>query len=424
MRYILRLLLLLSIALFSISCSSTSEDAQSSSAKEEPKPSPTVQKAFDTFNEYDFSKGSDEELIEQVKAILRSPIEGDSSPDIETALAIVELFEITKDPLIKGMVNISIENYESVVSDVMKQFQENRFSFAFGEGISLSAPQTAHKTAQSFKEISDKLSKSFASEDYIFQYWGEDGLDYQQAQAIRVVLLGVASQLELLSAYDFGGDACYITKSETIEGSSYDYIEAQVDPASVLNAEVCGEVLVYREDESNNQKLDRAKSYLLESFEIAKDIDTTGLPTNESFTAKDYITFQKYLPDLIANLKGEKELAKIRYDGGLVFPIIMDIDLRVIFTPESAIDVNDVSRFIYICASKADGSNYSREKSIIAGRPMCENSEAQLWIDSAPKSATSDLDEFVQKAQWTLVGYSGQELLDLVYEELKPTQEK
>ena len=424
MRYFLRFFLLFSMTFAVIGCSSSAEGEQSSATKEEQKPSPTVQSAFDTFNEYDFEKGSDDELIANVKAILNAPIEGDDSPDIQTALAIVELFEITKDPLIKGIVNISIENYETVVSDVMKQFQENRFSFAFGEGISLSAPQTAHKTAVSFKDISDKLSKSFSSEDYVFAYWGENGLDYQQAQAIRVVLLGVASQLELLSAYDFGSDACYVTKQESVEGTSYDYIEAQVDPASVLNGEVCGDVLIYKDSSENSAKLTQAKSYLLEALELAKDIDTSGLPTNESFSAKDYLTFQKYVPDLIANLNGEKELAKVKYDGGLVFPIIMDIDLRVIFTPESAIDVNDVSRFIYICASKADGTNYSREKSIVAGRPMCENSEAQLWIDSAPKSATSDLDDFVQKAQWTLIDYSGQDLLDLVYEELKPTQEK
>jgi len=417
MKYYLHVMSIFLVTVFFIGCSSEGE-GDSSSATTKQEASPTVEKAFDEFNAYDFSTGTDDELIAKVKATLQSPQAGDTSPDIQTALAIVELFEITKDPLIKGIVNISIENYETIVSDVMAQFTENRFSFAFGEGISLSAPATAHKTALSFKDISDKISGSFANENYVFEYWGDEGLDYQQAQAIRVVLLGVASQLELLSSYSFGSDACYQTKNE----NGFDYIEAQVDPASVLNGEVCGEVLVYDDSTENREKLSRAKAYILEAFELAKDIDTTDLPVNETFTADDYVTFQGYIPDLIDNLNSVQEVAKIKYDGGLLFPIIMKIDLRVLYTPETIIDSSDVTRFIYICDKKSDGNNYSREQSIISGRPMCVNSAANLWIDSAPKVALTNLDELVQEARWTLIDYSGQDLLDLVYNELKPNQ--
>ncbi len=419
MRYIVQGLVVFLVSMFLVACSS--EEGADTGAAAKAKPSPTVEQAFDEFNAYDFATGSDDEIIANVKSTLQSPQAGDVSPDIQTALAIVQLFEITKEPLIKGLVNISIENYENIVSDVLKQFSENRFSFAFGEGISQSAPQTAHKTALSFKDISDKLNNSFSSKSYVFNYWGEDGLDYDKAQAIRVVLLGVASQLELISTYDFGSDECYLTKNE----NSIDYLEVQVDPANVLNGDVCGDVLVFRDSNEARSRLANGKIYLLEALELAKDIDTTDLPTNKSFTAKDYKTYQKYIPDLIDNLTSKETKSKISIDAGLGFPIVMTIDIRSIFEPATIIDVNDIrqmgyNNFVYVCDKKGD--TYSKAQSIEAQRPMCEQSRANLWLDKAPDVVRSNIDEFVLKARWTLFSFEGQDLVDNVMKELKPKQ--
>ena len=109
-KYFKRALLSFSSMVLVLSISACSEDK-----KETPPPAPTekyqpesetVTKAFKTFNDFDFKNGDEQQLIADLKNTLNNPLNGETNPDIATSVALIELFELSSDPVIKKYFSI------------------------------------------------------------------------------------------------------------------------------------------------------------------------------------------------------------------------------------------------------------------------------------------------------------------------------
>ncbi len=368
--------------------------------------SPTVQKAFDTFNSFDFehaTKESEDALVQDLKDILNNPEPGDNSPDIETSLALIELFDLAKDPVISKYFKISLKDYPTLVSslteysdsedvnslldaDMTNALSNFDLGSLIGKGFSYDLPQPAHEAALKFKKLSDALDKSFPDESYVFRYWGDgnnEDFDGVIATYLRVALLTSASLLELISSYDYGQPEDYGTESNN-------YSTVLYDPVSVLNAQ---QVFVFPEPadadyQESVKRLTNAKALLIEAMKLSKKVDIKSLPKSDI----DYYAAQDEIDAVLANLTAEDgSKTTYNYDLGTLKPYLY-INFQAMFNPETSIDIKDFGTnvFMYDCgrseydptASQADGS-----------KPVCKDgTTASVRLDESLASSIADED--------------------------------
>jgi len=360
--------------------------------------SPTVQTAFDTFNNFDFAgatKSSEANLVTQLKSILKNPEGGDTSPDIATSLAMIELFDLAKDPVISKYFTISLKDYPSLVSsltdysnssDVNTLIDTNittalsNFDLGalIGKGFSYDLPEPAHKAAQKFKNLSDALAKSFPEDDYTFRYWATKDFDGYTAKYLRVGLLTSAATLELISSYSYGVKEDYGTVANN-------YSTVLYDPVSVLNSQ---KVFVFPDSNSTNyaQSVQRLKN----------QVDISKLPESTSI---DYYASRKEIQAILKNLTATNgAVTTYNYDLGKSKPYLY-LNLQALFDPKTVIDITDFGHpaFIYDCNTSVYDVSLSEYN---ATTPLCsDGTTAKVRLDTnlAPTitDAETNFDELV-----------------------------
>jgi len=366
--------------------------------------SPTVQKAFDDFNNFDFdnaTKASEATLIESLKDTLNNPIAGDSSPDIATSIALIELFDLAKDPVISKYFSISIKDYPTLVSslteysdasdvnsllddDITNALSNFDLGALLGKGFSYDLPQPAHEAALKFKKLSDALKGSFPDDSYVFRYWETEDFDGAVATYLRVGLLTSASMLELISSYSYGQPEDYGTEANN-------YSTVLYDPVSVLNAQ---QVFVFPESADAEytesvKRLKNAKALLVEAMTLSDEIDIKSLPDSDI----DYYASRTEIQAVLNNLTAA-DGTKDTYDYDLgTFKPYLYINFQAMFTPATAIDIKDFGTnvFYYDCGKKA---SYSLEDSISDGSlPICsDGSTANVRLNEKLAGSISDDD--------------------------------
>ena len=366
--------------------------------------SPTVQKAFDDFNDFDFENATEESeaaLVASLKDTLNNPEAGDNSPDIATSLALIELFDLAKDPVISKYFKISLKDYPTLVSsltdysgssDVNSLLDTNitnalsNFDLGalIGKGFSYDLPKPAHEAALKFKKLSDALKESFPDESYVFRYWETDDFDGSIAKYLRVGLLTSASMLELISSYSYGQPTDYGTEANN-------YSTVLFDPVSVLNAQ---QVFVFPEPADAEyaesvKRLTNAKTLLIEAMTLSQDVDIKSLPESNI----DYYASRAEIDAVLANLIA-KDGTKTTYDYDLgTFKPYLYINFQAMFTPETSIDIKDFGTgvFYYDCGKSA---SYNLEASTTDGsKPICSDGQtANVRLNESLAKSISDED--------------------------------
>ncbi len=369
--------------------------------------SPTVQKAFDAFNNFDFENATEESeaaLVASLKDTLNNPEAGDNSPDIATSLALIELFDLAKDPVISKYFKISLKDYPTLVSsltdysdsadvnslldtDITNALSNFDLGSLIGKGFSYDLPQPAHEAAMKFKKLSDALEKSFPDESYVFRYWGDgnnNDFDGVIATYLRVALLTSASMLELISSYSYGQPEDYGTEANN-------YSTVLFDPVSVLNAQ---QVFVFPEPADAGyaesvKRLTNAKTLLVEAMTLSQDVDIKNLPESSI----DYYASRTEIDAVLANLIA-KDGSKTTYDYdlGTLKPYLY-INFQAMFTPETSIDIKDFGTgvFYYDCGKNA---SYNLEASTKDGsKPICSDGKsANVRLNEKLAKSISDED--------------------------------
>ncbi len=374
--------------------------------------SSTVQEAFDTFNNFDFknaTKTTENDLVTNLKNTLNNPVAGDTSPDIATALAMIELFDLAKDPVISKYFTISLKDYPSLVSSLTDYSNSNDVNTLIdanittalsnfdlgaliGKGFSYDLPEPAHKAAQKFKNLSDALAKSFPEDDYTFRYWATNDFDGYTAKYLRVGLLTSAATLELISSYSYGVKEDYGTKANN-------YSTVLYDPVSVLNAH---KVFVFPDTNATNydesvKRLKNAKELLTEALTLSNQVDISKLPKSDTI---DYYASRKEIQAILANLNAvDGTKTTYNYDLGSGKPYLY-LNLQALFDPNTVIDIKDFgdSAFIYDCNNSLYDLSLSENNTTT---PLCsDGSIAKVRLDDvnvAPNITDSEtnFDELV-----------------------------
>ncbi len=373
--------------------------------------SSTVQDAFDTFNNFDFenaTEATEANLVTNLKNILKNPDSGDTSPDINTSLAMIELFDLAKDPVISKYFTISLKDYPSLVSsltdysnssDVNTLIDANittalsNFDLGalIGKGFSYDLPEPAHKAAQKFKNLSDALAKSFPEDDYTFRYWATNDFDGYTAKYLRVGLLTSAATLELISSYSYGVATDYGTEANN-------YSTVLYDPVSVLNAQ---KVFVFPDTNATNydesvRRLKNAKALLIEALELSNEVDISKLPKSDSI---NYYASRKEIQAILKNLTArDGTKTTYNYDLGTLKPYLY-LNLQALFNPTTVIDIKDFGHpaFIYECGTSEYSLALSEDNATV---PLCSNgstAKVRLDLDVAKNitNAETNFDELV-----------------------------
>ena len=373
--------------------------------------SPTVQKAFDTFNNFDFENATETteaNLVTNLKDILKHPEAGDTSPDINTSLAMIELFDLAKDPVIKKYFTISLKDYPSLVSsltdysnssdvntlidgDITTALSNFDLGALIGKGFSYDLPEPAHKAALKFKNLSDALAKSFPEDDYTFRYWATNDFDGYTAKYLRVGLLTSAATLELISSYSYGVKEDYGTALNN-------YATVLYNPVSVLNSQ---KVFVFPDANATNyaesvKRLKNAKALLIEALTLSNQVDISKLPTSDI----DYYASRREIQAVLANLTAEDGTqTTYNYDLGTLKPYLY-LNLQALFDAATVIDIKDFGKnaFIYYCPSSEYNATMSEQN---ATAPLCTDGQiAKVRLDDvnvAPKitDPETNFDELV-----------------------------
>jgi len=367
--------------------------------------SETVQTAFDMFNDFNFTDGNETALINDLKYTLKNPVNGETSADIATSIALIELFELSNDPVISKYFTISIKDYPTLVSSLTEYSDSNDVNSLLdeditnalssfdlgsliGKGFSYDLPEPAHKAAQKFKNLSDALKKSFPDESYVFRYWPTDDFNGNVAKYLRVGLLTSASMLELISSYSYGVADDYGTADNN-------YTEVLYDPVTILNNQ---QIFIFDPANSDSiTRLENAKALLIEAMTLSKEVDINELPESDI----DYRTSRAEIDKVLRNLTAsDGTKTTYKYDLGSGKPY-MYINFQSLFDPNTAIDITDfgTDAFIYECGTASYDITLSEAN---ASRPICsDGSAAKVFLDvnvaNGMRDDDTNFDELVVK---------------------------
>ncbi len=384
--------------------------------------SETVNKAFSTFEGLLTSNLGNKEIVAKIRTILENPVNGETSPDIDTALAFMDVFDLTEDPILKSIVSFDIKNYDKIVTEFMTAFESSSVTdYLVNSNIDVNITdinevnRLAQDSAKKFRNLSDKLKLSFPDENYVFRYWSGDGLTYDNAQAMRVVLLTVAAQLEFLSSYSYGKLNYYKTN---VDG----YIPLLVDPVSVLNQDT-DKVFAM----NDTARLDTAKTDFTNALTIAKDINLKNLDFIGD--GVDYKSYQDVIPDVLKNLSSNKNFEYTIKDFFFVVDTTFVFDFKTLFSKTDYIDIEDFNGFEYKCydAKNKDvtaTTGYDLNASKILNKPMCKNNITATLHLNTPDVSNTDLDALIVEAQTIIKNMSGQLLLNQMFDYQVPDEIK
>lgn len=392
------------------------------------------------FNNFDFNtttQTSQQQLIDNLKQTLNNPVDGEESSDIQTAIALIELFELSDDPVISKYFSLSIKDYPKLVSGLSNYSQSSNVnsllnsdvsnalsSFDIGtllsKGFSYDLPEPAHKAALKFENLSDALAKSFPEKDYVFRYWENDSFDGYIAEYLRVALLTSSAMLEFIAAYDYSVATDYGTADNN-------YTTVLVDPVSVLNSQ---KVFVFPKEGSirygdSVQRLEKAKQLLIEAMQLAQKIDVNKLPQSA-------IDYKKYLSEIdkaLKNLTADNgEVTSYKYDTGFALPKLY-INFQSLFTPDTVIDITDFGKdtFYYHCNF---AQHYDANKSLADGKfARCSDDKiAVIYLDESKARSidlqTTNFDELVVEIKELGIPITKKVLLPELFKTINTTTQK
>ncbi|MBD3794395.1 MAG: hypothetical protein IE881_00375, partial [Epsilonproteobacteria bacterium] len=419
---------------------------QDTMSKYQPHTSITVQSALDKLTTLlDNIESYDENSIASEISVIKTMVDGNhtlsgdrGTQDLPVAQALIELAELTNQEYISDIFefkNSSVPNLSHFVKDMTftggASMGENNFhpfeSLTTGviqykdensTNLVANADKMSQQTATKLKSISDKLGKALSTmpRNYTFSYNGTT-LNIDQFQALRASLLAMASKLSFMSAYAKGDDSYYKTQVYTEGGNSYEYTKMDIYAEDFFNDPKVGLA-------TDQTQLSNAKTYLMESSRLLKDLDAIGLDENHTSAMQTNIDYASSLYKILKSGSGIWELKDVNSSDSI------SIDVNRLYNTSTAIKVSDFGTtwkeecpVNYTLAPVAD--RIKIESGISSNLSYCiktSNSTddynyyhdvySKMKPSTKPTTSTSGLDDIITKIVTGGVTKTGQEILD------------
>ena len=240
-------------------------DAYVMKLKEESKTKSYAIQAIELLDKTNIEKDNIDIKITAAKKLVNGLSESDAIM-VQNMLNLTTIFESDS---VKNLLDINIGasgiNEVSNVGKIIKSTALDTITFSEKyNGITTNSKTAMHDLATQLKKISDSVGKVFENKDYIFTY-GSENVNNNDSLAIRGTILAIAFKLDFIASYSWGNDDDIKTRTETIDGTVYEYQNISVDPATVLNAGTA-----FKFDSS--ARFDGAKAYLLEGLELVNTL--------------------------------------------------------------------------------------------------------------------------------------------------------
>lgn len=204
--------------------------------------------------------------LQEAKNIL-STLTSDEASIVTTLISIAE---IANNTTINSLVSITNNddseyvgtNLNALVKNSVMDFVNIKSLIENASTTKFTTETTSrmHDIAVKLKELSDSLGKYFVSSSDSYTYDNET-MTFDDSNALRTTILGIAFKLEYLSSYQWGVDSDFAIQT----AADNEYINFDVDAPSILNSGNFFKLM-------NPSKVLNAKEYLKEAVTIALDI--------------------------------------------------------------------------------------------------------------------------------------------------------
>ena len=274
--------------------------------------------------------------LDEVKTTLNSADSNDK--DAQVGKALFALAEVTNSPTVGGLIELTLDGKSVTTHDnlpsILTGGEGKELELELLESISdLSGTSMSvlHDIVLKLEEIDKSLSVNFADETYTFSYDDFD-LTNNQSKLIRSSILGVASKLEYLTAFNYFTLEDVKTRTTTLGSVSAEYMNLSSNPLSIFKRSDVGSL----NSSIGQVRLTHAKELLLKSIDI---LDTVVASRESDAENRDAI------------LDAQKEGAKLKASlTGLALYLITDendnnrevttyVDLSALYKASSTLDL-------------------------------------------------------------------------------------
>lgn len=221
-----------------------------------------IKSILDTLSVLDPMQESLTDSLETAKSIL------DSSNTNERVLAaIIEIVEVINSDEVKAFIdqNTSLPNLDALTGNI-----DALVDIATDASMA-GGTEVMHAMAAKLKNASDIIGEAFLNQTNSICYSNATDslmLKYNDAMMIQAAALSAAATLELFSSYTYGDTSYFRIKEQTMENNiSYEYIEAEIDPLSLIRQETFFKI-------SDKQRLANAGAMLETAVNLSSSVDT------------------------------------------------------------------------------------------------------------------------------------------------------
>jgi len=183
-----------------------------------------VTNAVNTFDTFDPTKESLTTTLTEMKNTL-----GTENQDEKVLAALIDIAEIVNSDAVQNLIdtNSSLPNLDAFSgnSDVMVEMAST--------ATVLGGRDLVQEIAVKLKDASAVIGEAFTNTTKVMEY-GDIVINANDATLIQAGALSAAAALELVAAYDYGDISFARTQTKVIDGVTYDYIQAGIDPLALF----------------------------------------------------------------------------------------------------------------------------------------------------------------------------------------------
>ncbi len=216
------------------------------------------------------------ETLESIKGTL-DPANKDES----ILLAMIDVIEVFNSDAVTNLVEFKREDGTPINNsnlNILTQELDNDIVIAMAATASTAGGvDVLHTMATKLKTANDVLANAFEDSEKVFVYATENDeirVNYDDASAIRVVALSMASTLDTIASYSYGSIELFRVKEREIDGEVYEYIQADIDELSMFQQSTFFKM-------NNAARLVNSGVYLKSAVTLASDINVTALSVAE-----------------------------------------------------------------------------------------------------------------------------------------------
>lgn len=347
-----------------------------------------------------------ETFLTEVHAILDTGDDSDNN-DIAALKAIISIFEIINNPIVKARVDITgdTSNYTEFLPQIIDaSINASEVMLKDGTGATADISNLLYDFSVRLAAASDALGASFADASYVANYGETDtgfSLDAETAYGIQAAALGYSSVLSYFSAYNYASDDYYIVQSlsqdiEVIEATygnesnefteTYqaktiatdgDYTTGQIRPDLLIKDSDFGRL------HTDAKHLTLAKESLISLLEVGKTLYSLESVDSAAVQQDNIEIVDAYLANLTA-ADGSSAPVDISFLSDDAETIAGTMNLQALYSLATAVDRDDFT----ITASIDCGElTYSDLYSKYMSEPMCSLGE---YVDGEPVMLESD----------------------------------